>query len=157
MNSLDYAIEMELDGVRFYKELALIVEGEKLHEVCSSLARDEEIHAKILTDKKADKKVCLEERPALIAKNVFSGTDDFRIDKNYTAQLDVYKVALDKEQKSIELYQKMLSEMPEDRDIFEYLIRQEKEHYSLMEEIIKMVNRPNEWVEAAEFGIREEY
>jgi rubrerythrin len=66
-------------------------------------------------------------------------------------------MALEKERQSIELYQKLLLHATDDRELFEYLIKQEQEHYGLLEEIIKMVNRPNEWVESAEFGLREEY
>jgi rubrerythrin len=42
-------------------------------------------------------------------------------------------------------------------EIFDYLIGQEQEHLILFEELVKMVTRPEEWVESAEFGIREDY
>ena len=63
------------------------------------------------------------------------------------------------EKKSIDLYQKMLQEAVDERDkkIFEYLIEQENDHYKVLEQLIEMVNRPNEWVESAEFGLRKEY
>jgi len=66
-------------------------------------------------------------------------------------------LALEMEKKSIELYTKLLSEAADDRELFAYLIKQEQGHLAIVEEIIKLVNRPNEWVEAAEFGEREEY
>lgn len=66
-------------------------------------------------------------------------------------------MAAEKEKQSIELYKKLLSESKEDKDLYEFLISQEEEHYNMMEEIVVLVNRPNEWVGSAEFGNREEY
>ena len=60
------------------------------------------------------------------------------------------------ERESIELYKKLLSESSDDKELFEFLIKQEEEHYRLIEEIVKLVNRPNVWVESAEFGLRRE-
>lgn len=157
MNILDYAIKIELDGVGFYNDLALTAEGSGLNKICLSLAQDEENHARILKNKKDNIKAPLEERPALRTENIFSTPVDFGIDKNYQAQIDLYKLALDKEQQSIDLYNKLLYEMQEDKELFEFLIKQEQEHYRIISDILTMINRPNEWVESAEFGIREEY
>lgn len=156
MSLLDYAIDMEMDGMNFYNKLERTVEGKRLRTVCRSLAKDEENHAIILINKKDNIAIDLKKRPAIRVENVFGDPEDLGKNIDYAAQLDLYELALAKEQQSIDLYQKMLLEMPDDRDI-KFLIKQEKEHYSLMEEIVKMVNRPNQWVEAAEFGVREEY
>ena len=60
---------------------------------------------------------------------------------------------------SIDLYTRLLSEATNDKKkrLFGYLIRQEKEHFEIMEELIVLINRPDDWVESAEFGVREEY
>jgi rubrerythrin len=57
------------------------------------------------------------------------------------------------------LYQDLLAnaEGPLENEIFEYLISQEKEHLTLFEELVTLLTRPEEWVESAEFGIREDY
>lgn len=44
-----------------------------------------------------------------------------------------------------------------DKKIFEFLIEQESDHYKVLEQLIELVNRPNDWVESAEFGVRKEY
>ena len=41
--------------------------------------------------------------------------------------------------------------------LFHFLIQEENRHRDLMEELYQHVNRPNNWVESAEFGVREEY
>ncbi|HWQ41417.1 MAG TPA: rubrerythrin, partial [Desulfosporosinus sp.] len=40
---------------------------------------------------------------------------------------------------------------------FEYLIKQEEDHYTIIEQLVSLLSRPEEWVESAEFGVREEY
>jgi rubrerythrin len=157
MNVLDYAINMEMEGVDFYNDLALTLEGSGLHKVCLSLAQDETNHAKIITNLKNSIKMPLKERPALDTNNIFSGNDFFKNEKKYSGQIDLYKLALGKEQESIDLYKRLLDEMKEDKSIYAFLIKQEEEHYSVISEILKMLTRPNDWVESAEFGVREEY
>jgi hypothetical protein len=59
-------------------------------------------------------------------------------------------------QKKHRAYTDLLSKSPNDKDLFGFLISRKKT-LKVMEAILKMVNRPNDWVESAEFGIREEY
>ena len=72
---------------------------------------------------------------------------------------DFYKIASEKERESIDLYTKYLSNAEEDREkeLFEYLISQEKQHFAVLEELVKLLGHAEEWVENAEFGIRKEY
>ena len=155
MEILDYAIKMELDGEKFYLSLAEQNKDNKLNVVFKSLANDEAHHAKIIKDKKEGTAASLDEGAQATIENVFSGSD-FEIESSSPEQVDVYKGALEKEQESIDLYKKLLSESEDDKELFTFLIGQEEEHYRLIEEIIKHLNRPNEWVESAEFGLRRE-
>lgn len=68
-------------------------------------------------------------------------------------------MAVDIEEKSIKLYQDMLKEADNDKDkeLLKFLINEENQHLILFEEFVKMVSRPEEWVESAEFGLREDY
>lgn len=158
MDILVYAIKMELDGEKYYKDQAKLNKGNSLYNVFMGLAEEESEHARILEDKSKGLSYKKKAPLATLRQNVFTGLKDFKIDLNNKAeQLDAYKVALVKEKESIDLYKKLLNESPESADLYKFLISQEEEHYALIEDIIKMVNRPNEWVEAAEFGKREEY
>jgi rubrerythrin len=154
---LEYAIKMELDGEKFYNEQAYANRNNSLHTVFLSIAHDEANHARIISKKKDGVNLPLNEKARASANNVFSDLAGFEIESDDPKQIDVYREALKREQESIELYEKLLSESDEDLELYRFLISQEKEHFKLLEEIIKMVNRPNEWVEAAEFGRREEY
>jgi hypothetical protein len=44
-----------------------------------------------------------------------------------------------------------------DKVLYEFLVLQETKHHLLFDELVKIVSRPEEWVEDAEFGVREEY
>lgn len=74
-------------------------------------------------------------------------------------QLDTYRSALEMEKKSIALYQELLSKAtdPADKALFEHLVKQEKDHYAVLEDLVDHVGRPEQWVESAEFGRRKEY
>lgn len=157
MNALEYAIQMEVDGEKFYRKLALENKDNDLNQVFISLAEDERKHAKIIKEKLAGIYSSLEKSDVENEKNIFSNVTGLDPENSVPKQLDVYRMASEMEEKSIELYKKLLSESKEDKDIFELLIKEEEEHYKMIEEIITMVNRPNEWVESAEFGLRKKY
>ncbi|HOV69962.1 MAG TPA: hypothetical protein PLZ84_06515 [Clostridia bacterium] len=65
-------------------------------------------------------------------------------------------MAYEKEKQSIELYRDLLNQFPENKDLFEFLIAQEEDHLKTLGLILEFV-RPGQWVESAEFGVREDY
>jgi rubrerythrin len=161
MNSLEFAIKMELDGVEYYQRQAEANKDNRLNTVFLLLAKDEARHAKILENEFKELDYELVGNDTLSeANNVFRGSKDFQNEfKEIPNQLDAYRLALEKERQSIELYQKFLSEAMDDKltELFEYLVQQEKDHHKILESLIMLVERPEEWVESAEFGTREEY
>lgn len=161
MNILEFAINMELDGEKYYNDQAEIINDKNLKNIFLILAKDESSHAKILQDKSNNLSYDLKSNETLSeAKNLFKGIKDFKNEiKLNLDQLDLYRVALEKEKESIDLYEKLLSqsEDSESKKLFEFLINQEKDHYTTLEEIVSQLNKSNDWVEAAEFGIRPEY
>lgn len=161
MNYLEFAIKMELDGEKYYLSQAEKNQGNNLNTVFLMLAEDERMHADILKKKFDKLSYELTEKNTLIEyKNVFEDLDDFEDEmKANPNQLDAYRMALDREEESIDLYEKMLKEAVDHKDktLFEFLIEQEKMHYKIIEEIISHLSRAEEWVESAEFGLREDY
>jgi rubrerythrin len=158
MEALDFAIKMELDGERYYYKQAELHHEEGLKAVFTMLAKEENGHAGLLKSISKGSPYSLSDplRPEL--KNVFKGKPNVKSDIKETPDpVDAYRAALEMEKKSIDLYTKLLSENGSGKGLFAFLVKQEKEHYRIIDVIIKMVNRPNDWVEAAEFGIREDY
>ncbi len=159
MNSLEYAIKMELDSKRYYLEQAEKTSDNGLKSIFHTLAEEESIHARILKNKEETLPYELVDTYAEI-KNIFVEIGNY---KNLVQQLpdaaDVYKLALENEKRSMELYKEMLGAAKDDKDkkIFEFLIEQENDHAKVIEQLVEMVSRPGEWVESAEFGLRKEY
>jgi rubrerythrin len=161
MNIYEFAILMELEGEKYYTEQAEINKGNRLNTILLMLAQDERNHADILQKKYEVSSYEMMENDLMTeVKNVFEEAKNFKDDiKAAPDQLDFYRMALEKEKQSIDLYHKYHSEATEieTKELFEYLMNQEKEHFEILEEIVLMINKANEWVESAEFGIREEY
>lgn len=161
MSMMDFAIQMEIDGERFYLKQAEVNKDNPLQVVFVRLAKAESRHARLLRNRMADVAGEYADDPLLKdAKTVFSELGALKKDVFGLAnQLDAYRLAQDLEQKSIDLYTAMLAEATDTkgREIMKFLIGQEQEHYNLLDELITLVTRPNEWVESAEFGNREEY
>lgn len=159
MDTIDFAINMELEGQKYYLGLAELNLDNELHKVFLLLADSEKQHASLLEKYKKNEALNLNDRFVLPEfKSVFQDLKQFR--KEHSAkQLDAYRIACEQEEKSIELYKNMKSKADSvlEEEIYDYLIQQEEEHLILFEELVKMVTRPEEWVESAEFGIREDY
>lgn len=157
MDILEYAIKMELDGEKFYNKQASANKNNSLYIVFLSLAQDEANHAKIINEKRKGINMPLNVKVKANISNIFGNSVEFKIESTNPRQLDVYREALKMELESIKLYERLSTESDSNIELYKFLILQEKEHFNLLEEIVKMVNRPNEWVEDAEFGRREEY
>lgn len=161
MNSLDFAVNMELEGQKYYMEQAKKYKENSLDKIFMMLARDEGIHAQVLENKKNELAYELKENNILAdSKNIFNGLEDFKDDiRQIPQQVSVYREALEKEKMSIDLYIKFLANAVDEKEkkLFKFLIKQEKEHYEILEQIVILASRPDDWVESAEFGSRDAY
>jgi rubrerythrin len=159
MDIFEFAIQMENDGEKYYREQANKNSGNSLKSVFEMLAEDEKRHAEILEARAAG--TALIQTDTLVkSKNVFSKMSDFKDEtKAEPSQLDLYTMALQMEQKSIDLYEEYLKKADDEaqKEIFSYLVSQEKDHYAVIEELLVMVRHSLQWVEDAEFGRRKEY
>ena len=160
MNNLQFAIKMEQDGEKYYKQQAKLNKDNVLKAVCTMLAKEEKNHIQILKDKLSEKPYSLAETIYFKDKNVFDGMKDLKSeDKALLSQLDFYRIAAAREKQSIALYTKYLlaSAGTKSRELYEYLIKQEQQHYEFIDTLSALLSHAEEWVENAEFGKRQEY
>ena len=161
MNNFEFAIKMEFDGEKYYKEQAELNKDNALSSIFQFLAKDEEHHAKTLQNKMNELAYELKDNETLIKyRNVFSGIEDLKREmKKNAIQLDSYKMAVEMEKRSIDLYERLLSEATDNKskELFEFLVEQEEHHLEILEELVILISRPEEWVESAEFGNRKDY
>jgi len=158
MELIGFAINMEVEGEDYYRKQAVLHAGDGLKVVFTMLADEESIHAALLRKAAQGQPYTLEPSTRAQWQNVFTGKVDFQDDtKVLPEQVDVYRMAHEMEEKSIALYKQLAEQDAENRQLYAFLIAQEQEHEQILDELIKRVNRPNDWVESAEFGLREEY
>lgn len=161
MSKLNFAIQMEVDGERYYLSQAEINKGTSLYRAFILLAEAEKKHADLLRTKCSDADGSInDDSSALEPTSLFSDKADYMRDAHVVpGQLEIYVFAREMEQKSIDLYREILAEAKDDptRQLIEFLIKQEQDHYAFFDELITLLRRPREWVEDAEFGQREEY
>lgn len=168
MNAIDFALQMELDGEKYYREQARKSTFDDLKIVLEGLADDELRHYKIIQSIQNQTRAYLKLDPALNAsRSVFvSFKDDLAslkartdIKKLRDEQIDVYRVALAKEIESVNLYKNLQeqAENVEEKKIFENLQAEEERHREVLDSIITMLNHVNDWIENAEFGLRGKY
>ena len=152
---------MEKDIENFYKEQAESNKDNNLNVVFTMLAKEEENHSKILRANADKLAIPLEDsnilnESLLIFKNMDPVNSNIR---ETPTQLELYRYALGKEEESVKLYRDLYvkSTTEQAKTVFNYLIKQEEIHCVIIEELVKMVGRPEEWVESPEFGLRETY
>ncbi len=161
MNTLEYAIKMELDGEQYYREQADINRENALYPVCIMLANDEAHHAQMLKNRQARQPIEMPNSDTLQkVKNIFSEIGDLATAiKPNPSQLDFYRLASEKEMQSIALYSEFMSKAvdKQDVDLFKYLIAQEKQHFEALDNLASLLRNAEEWVESAEFGLRKDF
>jgi rubrerythrin len=159
MDIYDVAIKMEVEGAIFYRDLASKASSDGLKSIFNMLAEDEDRHKETFEAMKAKKEVTIAaDAAAAKATQIFKklSKEDFLNEEDYLA---VYEEALEIELKSIELYTQQLAKATDEKEIeaWKAIIEEERSHYDLIDDIIVMVERPERWVEQAEFGVREDY
>lgn len=159
MNIFEYAMQMETDGERYYRQLADQSNSPGLRKIFTMLADEEVKHYKVL--EKLNKR---EGTPRLAeteildhVKNVFVAMKNteqpMHIDTTKETQL--YRKARDIEEASMKFYQEKAEESAgaPQWQIFLQLAREEAKHLRIMESIVEFVSRPEpgNWLENAEW------
>lgn len=161
MNSLEFAIKMEVDGQKFYLEQAEKNKNNKLYNLFFNLAEEEKYHENILRNKYDEIEYKLEDKDTLSEKkNIFKDLEDFKSEiKVSPDQLDIYRAALEQEKQGIELYKDFLAQAVDtaEKELYDFLVKQEENHFEIIEDLILLIKKTDDWVENAEFGVREEY
>lgn len=160
MTNLQFAIKMEYDGEKFYKQQAKLNNDNGLYTVCMMLAEDEKNHARILENKMNNLEYDLPPSALSDQKTIFENLNGVSLDeKEKLNQLDFYRIAADMEKQSIKLYVKYLEASPgkKSQEMYGYLIKQEQLHYEVIDALAEALRNAEEWVENAEFGNRPEY
>ncbi len=159
MELFDIAMKMEKEGESFYRDIAKKAATQGFRTIFNMLADDEAVHRETFEAMKKNTPVVIvdstvSEKAEVVFEKVVK--EDFLSEQS---QLSLYEKALEIELKSIEFYSEQLETLDREdqRKNLERIIHEERMHYDLIDDIIVLVERPESWVEHAEFGVREDY
>ena len=168
MDIFDFALKMERESEKYYREQAGKTDFLDLRILLEKLADTEAKHYEIVEALRSQNNDLLPEDWTLEeTKNIFDSyikdteamCKAISIKKDKAEQLDIYRLALIKEQESAAVYEKILTQT-EDKNaqaVIKRLIKEEQAHAAVMDEIIDLLNKVSDWVESAEFNHTEAY
>lgn len=156
MNIFDQVMDMEKEGEFLYRGFAKRAPAQGMMEIFNWLADQEKKHYDTFKKMKEGKNAVLAEDSALKdIRSIFEGWKkelpalDLKM-----SQSDLYRQALITEQKSIQLYEKQAeaSAGKDQKQIWLAIAAEEKNHETILENLIEFVTKPDFWVENAEFS-----
>lgn len=155
MNMFEFSIQMEKDAEALYRKMANQAPVEGIKKVLLMLAEDEVRHRVALEN--LQKKLDIEplKGVAIDIKTIF---DEMKQDKNVTNisvdAVEDYRKAVEIEKRGMDFYKEKFAETddPVSKKLFEILMRQEMYHHKTVENLLDMVQKPDWWVENAEFN-----
>ena len=162
MSVFEFAMKMEQDGEKFYRDLAQKTQNEGLKQIFTNLA-DEEVKHYNLFKSMAERNAGDYESGDVLSssKNIFEGMKDTgSIDISGDAgQVEAYRQALEWEEKAYAFFTEKAKEAtdPKEKKFLEMVADEEKRHCRLIDGIIQFVSQPETWVENAEFNHLTEY
>ena len=161
MDIFEYAMQMEKDGEAYYRDLAAKCNLAGLKKILTMLADDETVHYKIFKNLKDHTTTKLEGSTVLKdAKNIFTEMRDKETQFNLVgSEIDLYKRAIEIENKSEEFYREKADEVESEdaKRLFLEIAEEEKNHAFLLENMVAFLARPQTWLENAEFHHLDEY
>lgn len=155
MDLFEFSIQMEKDAEALYRKMAEAAPVEGIKKVLLMLAEDEVRHRIAIENLQKKVKVEPADGVALEIKTVF---DEMKKDEGImnisVDAVEDYQKAVDIEKRGMEFYKEKFADAddPESKKLFEVLMRQETYHHRTVENLLEVVQRPEWWVENAEFN-----
>ena len=157
---IEQAIHLETKAEANYREAAQKTSDSSAREILELLADEEALHAKILRGMKdvgdLRSSHLLEKASTWVRGVVEGGLSAISFD---ACLLAVLRRAMDIEQTTESFYRDRATEAKHAStvELFTRLADIERGHFLLIGSLVEYFDRPNEWIESAEFGLRDEY
>ena len=159
MDIYEFAMQMEKDGEKYYRELADGSANAGLKKIFIMLADEEVKHYTLIEQLRlgSDLPHIVETRILENVKNIFIEMRDIKIGPRIdtTEETNAYRKAREIEEMSRNFYLEKAEEV-EDRQaklLLKQLAKEEEKHFRIMENIVEFVSRPEpgQWLENAEW------
>lgn len=157
---IEQAIQLEVRAEANYRQGVERTNDASAAKILQLLADEEKEHARILSTLSdpgvAPPSTLLDAAKQWIRGTVEGGLPSLSPD---TGLLDVLRRALDIERATETFYREQGSRSSDaaTQQLFEKLAGLEHTHYAFISSLIEYYDRPSEWIENAEFGLRDEY
>ncbi|MCP4451095.1 MAG: ferritin family protein [Planctomycetes bacterium] len=160
MELFDFAIQMEMDGEAYYRQLAHRTANTGLRTILTMLADEEVKHQQLFEQLKDSKGALQTSQVVTRTKNIFAQMKESgEVISDETSHIELYQKAQDLEKQAQEFYTEKSKEADSDhvRDTLIMLAKEEQVHYFILENIINFLASPQVWLEDAEFVNLDEY
>jgi rubrerythrin len=162
MDFLDTALELERETISRYKNLAEQCGSHQgIRRILTMLVEDHEKHTAGLERMRRHQTTPLEGADVFhgvrgVLESIRQKKDMYSCDMD---QLKLYREARDLIGEKKRFYEQVLTQVKseEDRTLIGQLIREEDKQLFVLNNIIEMVDRPNQWLEDAEFNHLSDY
>jgi len=155
MNVFEYALKVEEDGEKYYRQMYEKANNPGLKRIFSMLADEEvkhhEIFKKMMDSVDIDvDKLNIQTDTDTIFKTLNEERDNVSLDSEH---IKYYKDAIQREDDSFNFYASKSEEIKDEKQksIFLQIANEEKKHKKILEEIVLYLEEPASWVACAEF------
>ncbi len=160
MKSVELALKMETDAVRFYKEASEKVSHPVGKKMFFIISEDEKNHIKMIEEVVKGFELTIKEaNPIKAVKTIFEEMKNEMMErvKALSDDLEAFRIAMDMEKEGIEFYKKIINEVTTEKEkkLFERLIFEEEQHYKIFSETYNFMKDTGNWFMWKEFSIVE--
>ncbi len=164
MNIFETAMKMEEDGRAFYLEHAEKTSIPEFKKILVELADDELKHYKIFKAMRdsQDAKYVESEKTTIVStvKNVFEELKGGNKEQAFKDEgISIWEEAREVERKAEEFYREKAKEVSDEKQkrIINLIADEEHRHMVILENVVQFLNRPQQWLEDAEWVKLEDY
>lgn len=155
MNAYEYALKLEKDGEKYYRELADKSPYPGLKTVFNILAEEEVKHCHVIEEMMKDSNVDAEKLDIVLdTKTIYETLLSEKDNVNFNNdEVKFYEEAIAREDGAEKFYVKKAQELDteNEKQIFLKLAAEEKKHVDVLQNILDFIQEPQKLVAAAEF------
>lgn len=155
MNAYEYALKLEKDGEKYYRELADRSPYPGLKTVFNILAEEEVKHCHVIEEMMKDSNVDAEKLDIVLdTKTIYETLLSEKDNVNFNNdEVKFYEEAIAREDGAEKFYVKKAQELDteNEKQIFLKLAAEEKKHVEVLQNILDFIQEPQKLVAAAEF------
>jgi len=155
MNAYDYALKVEKEGEKYYKELAKRSPYTGLKMVFNILASEEVKHYKVIHDMKTNGSVDIDKLDIILdTKTIFETLSIDKDNVNFNNdEIKFYEEAIAREDSAEQFYREQACKLEDEnaKAVFLKIADEEAKHKVLLQNILDFILEPKNFVTAAEF------